>query len=505
MSAIDILPDEAKPGHLDRLARRERTGHEVYELTFVRGDGERRVAQVSASPLFGGNGEYVGALGMFTDITDRKVAEEELERQALYDGLTGLANRALLTDRLTQALADRDEAGPGVVVLFLDLDHFKTVNDTYGHAVGDRLLIEVAERLRSVVRAADTVARFAGDEFVVVCPGLDERGANALAARALTALATPFDLDGVEVQLSASVGIAHATAGHDSESVMSAADAAMLEAKRRGRGSHVTFDSAVAERASTQLQETADLRRGIAAAEFVLAYQPQQHLAAGRVVGVEALVRWEHPVRGTVYPDDFIPVAERTGMIVPLGWAVLTMACRQAALWARTIAVPPRVAVNLSARQFADERLVDLLRDRLKEEGLAAELLRLELTEATVMADLDHSIRVLTALRSLGIGLSLDDFGSGQSSLAYLARLPLDELKIGREFVGGLLLGGEDLEVVRATIALGHALDLQVVAEGVEAAETAGTLRELSCDLGQGFLFGAPMPPADIGRLLQHA
>ncbi|HEY0360044.1 MAG TPA: EAL domain-containing protein [Mycobacteriales bacterium] len=505
MASIDIVPDEFKAAHLDRLARRQRTGHEVYELPFLRGDGEARIAQVSASPLFDGDGCHVGSLGMLTDITDRRRTEEQMERQALYDGLTGLANRALLTDRLTQALADRDEAGPGVVVLFLDLDHFKVVNDTYGHAVGDRLLVQVAERLRSVVRTADTVARFAGDEFVVVCPGLDERGANALAARALTALAAPFDLDDVHLQLSASVGIAHATAGHDSESVMSAADAAMLEAKRRGRGSHVTFDNALAERSGARLQETTDLRRGIAAGEFVLDYQPQQDLATGRVVALEALVRWRHPTRGTVYPDDFIPVAERTGMIVPLGWTVLTAACRQAADWARTSATPPRVAVNLSARQFADERLVDLLADHLKAEGLAAELLRLELTETTVMADIDHSVRVLTALRSLGVGLSLDDFGTGQSSLGYLARLPLDELKIDREFVSGLVRGGDDLEVVRAAIAMGHALQLQVVAEGVEEADTAATLRDLDCDVGQGFLFGAPMPPADIGHLLQRA
>jgi diguanylate cyclase (GGDEF)-like protein/PAS domain S-box-containing protein len=505
MSSVDLLPDEVRAGHLDRLARRERTGHEMYELPFVRGDGETRVAQVSASPLFDGDGAYLGALGVLTDITDRRRAEEQLERQALYDGLTGLANRALLTDRLAQALADRDESGPGVVVVFLDLDHFKIVNDTYGHAVGDLLLVQVAERLRSVVRAADTVARFGGDEFVVVCPGLDERGANALAARALTALAAPFDLDGVEVQLSASLGIAHATAGHDTESVMSAADAAMLEAKRRGRGSQVTFDSAVAQRAGERLQETADLRRGLAAGEFVLAYQPERDLTTDRLVGVEALVRWQHPTRGTVYPAEFIPVAERTGMIVPLGWFVIAAACRQAAGWARNHAAPPRVSVNLSARQFGDERLVDLLRARMDAEGLASGLLRLELTEATVMADIDHSVRVLAALRALGVGLSLDDFGTGQSSLAHLARLPLDELKIDRQFVAGVALGGEDLEVVRAAIAMGHALQLQVVAEGVERADTAGTLRDLRCDVGQGFLFGRPVPPEDIAGLLQPA
>ncbi|MCW2608918.1 MAG: hypothetical protein QOC93_1170 [Actinomycetota bacterium] len=503
LNSVDIVPEESRPGHLDRLARRERTGHEVYELPFLRADGEARVAQVSASPLFDGDGGYVGALGMFTDITDRKRAEEQLERRALYDGLTGLANRALLTDRLTLALAGRDESGPGVVVQFLDLDHFKSVNDSYGHAAGDRLLVQVADRLRSVVRAADTVARLGGDEFVVVCPGLDERGANALAARTLTALAAPFDLGGVEVQLSASVGIAHASAGQDSDAVVSAADAAMLEAKRRGRGSQVTFDPAVAARAATRLQEAVDLRRGIAAEEFVLEYQPQRNLATDRVVAVEALVRWRHPTRGTLYPADFIPSAERNGLIVPLGRVVLTAACRQAADWARGCAEPPRVAVNISARQLHDERLVGLLRERLQAEAIPAELLRLELTEDTLMAEPHRSVELLHTLRALGVGLSVDDFGSGYSSLAYLTRLSLAELKIDRGFVAGLQRDGDDREVVRAAIAMGHALELQVVAEGVEDADTAGALRDLDCDLGQGYLFGRPMPPADIWRLLK--
>jgi diguanylate cyclase (GGDEF)-like protein/PAS domain S-box-containing protein len=483
MRSTDILSADAVTGHVERLRRRQLTGHEVYEATFVRGDEETRIAQVSASPLFE-DGRYVGSLGMFTDITDRRRTERQLERQALYDGLTGLANRALLTDRLGLALATRDDESPGAVVLFLDLDHFKLVNDSYGHAVGDRLLVQVAERLSSVVRMSDTVARFAGDEFVIVCPGLDEGAGNALAGRALAALSAPFDLDGIEVQLGASIGVAHAGAGQDSEAVVGAAGAA---------------------RAGTRLQEMADLRRALAAGEFVVFYQPQVDLGTDRLVGLEALVRWQHPTRGLIEPAEFISLAERTGLIVPLGRVVLAEACAQAARWARDSAHPPRVSVNVSARQLQDDRLFDHVRDTLEETGLPPSQLRLELTESTVMDDNEQAIRVLRDLRSLGVGTSLDDFGTGYSSLAHLTRLPLDELKIDREFVAGVHLGGEDLEVVRAIVAMGHALGLDVVAEGVESGESLRPLRELGCDLAQGFLFAPPEPARTVEKMFQLA
>jgi diguanylate cyclase (GGDEF)-like protein/PAS domain S-box-containing protein len=504
MRSTEVTAEEDRLAHADRLRRREKTGHEMYEVAFIRGDGERRLANVSASPLFD-DGRYVGSLGMFTDITDRRQSEEQLERQALYDGLTGLANRALLTDRLGQALAVRDETSAGVVVLFLDLDHFKSVNDTYGHAVGDRLLIRVAERLTSVVRAADTVARFAGDEFVVVCPGLDENGGNALAERAVDALAAPLDIDGIELRLGASVGVAHASPGQSIEAVVGAADAAMLEAKRAGRGGTATFDSAVAARAGAQLQEVAELRRGLDAGEFEVYYQPQVHLGTDRIVGVEALVRWQHPLRGLVEPAEFLPLAERTGLVVPLGRIVLGEACRQAAAWGRTSADGPRVSVNISARQLHDDGLVDLVRGTLADTGLPPGHLRLEVTEATVLDDADRAVGVLRELRSIGVGLSVDDFGTGLSSLPCLTRLPLAELKIDREFVAGVHLGGEDLDVVRAAVAMGHSLHLDVVAEGVESRATRDVVRDLGCDAAQGNLFAPAEPAGAVERLLEPA
>lgn len=502
MNVLDIVPEEARAAQLERLRQRPETGHEVYELPFVRADGEQRLAHVSASPLFGDQAQYVGSLAMLTDITDRRQVEEQLARRALYDDLTGLANRSLFLDRLRQALARRDAPSPVVAVLFLDLDHFKLVNDSYGHPVGDRLLVEVAGRLVGVVRLGDTVGRIAGDEFVVLCPGLDEDGARALAQRVLAALATPFQLDGIDVQLTASVGIAEATLDQDPQTVLGDADAAMLHAKRSGRGTHATYDSNTGAYARDRLQEMADLRRGLAAGEFVLAYQPQVDLASGDVVAAEALVRWQHPTRGLVAPDDFIPLAERTGLIVPLGWTVLAAACRQAAEWSRTLKTPPRVSVNVSARQFHDDRLVGQLGQQLRDNDLPPRLLCLELTESTVMDDIDRAVRILGELRSLGVALSIDDFGTGYSSLAYLSRLPLDELKIDREFVSGIQLGGEDLEIVRAVIVMAHALGLEVVAEGVETVGLASVLRELDCDVGQGFLFARPGTPQALAQML---
>jgi diguanylate cyclase (GGDEF)-like protein/PAS domain S-box-containing protein len=506
MTATDAAAEEDRPLVAARLKGRRDSGRDLYEVPVVRPDGETRVVLVSASPLYEDDGRYVGSLGMVTDITERKHAEELLERRALFDELTGLPNRALLHDRLRQALAQREVTEP-IAVLFLDLDGFKLVNDSYGHAAGDQLLRQVAARLRSVVRSADTVGRLAGDEFVILCPGSSHTDAQTLATRAARVLAPQFDLGAVATHVSASIGIVEVTPGQDAHAVIAAADTAMLEAKRRGGGGHVTFDQQVAANASLRLRQIDDLQRGIDAAEFILHYQPLVQLAVGRgrgrVVATEALVRWEHPERGLLGPAEFIPTAERSGLIGPLGEAILHSACRQAAEWASALDAPPCVAVNLSARQLGSDGMVRTVQSALHGSGLDPRLLRLEVTETTVMEDVGRTARIMRDLRALGISLSIDDFGTGYSSLAYLTRLPLDELKIDREFIAGVTAGGEDLEVVRAIVAMARALGLRVVAEGVETPAQADSVTRLGCDLGQGFHYARPQPADAITALIR--
>jgi diguanylate cyclase (GGDEF)-like protein/PAS domain S-box-containing protein len=490
LAVPDLIPPDAHDTVLPRLRDRSQRGHETYEARIARPDGGARDVLVSASPLFEPDGVYVGSLAMITDITARKQAEEQLRRRALYDELTGLPNRALLADRLETALAQRESAEE-LTVLFFDLDGFKLVNDTYGHDAGDRLLVLVADRLRHLMRAGDTLSRLAGDEFVAVCPGLRPPAARALADRALAALGQPFDVGDAQVQVGASVGIAHASGPQNLENLVAAADAAMLEAKRERRGGVVTFDAALAARPRDRLRRIQDLRRAIDAGELVVHYQPQVQLGSRRVVAVEALARWQHPDLGLLQPADFIPLAEQSGLIVDLGRIVLETACAQAARWQSTGLLP--VAVNISARQLADDQLLEHVADALAKSGLPPRLLRLELTETGVMDDVGRAVRVLGQLRELGVELSIDDFGTGYSSLACLTQLPLDELKIDRAFIEGVHDQGPDREVVKAIIAMARALELRVIAEGVETRSQADTVRALGCAVAQGFLFAEPM------------
>src|SRR4051794_8814095 len=486
LAAPDVVPEQARPTVLPRLQSRRKLGHETYEARIVRPDGEARDVLVSASPLFEPVGVYVGSLAMITDITARTQAEEQLRRRALYDELTGLPNRALLADRLQTALAQREPVDE-LTVLFFDLDGFKLVNDTYGHDAGDRLLVLVADRLRHLMRAGDTLSRPAGDEFVAVCPGLREPSARELADRALSALGQPFDVGDAQVRVSASVGIAHATGPQSLNDLVAAADTAMLEAKRERRGGVVTFDAALAARPRDRLRRIQDLRRAIDAGELVVHYQPQVQLSSGRVVAAEALARWQHPELGLLHPADFIPLAEQSGLIVDLGRHVLERACVQAARWQASGPLP--VAVNIPARQLTDDRLLDHVADALGKSGLPPSLLRLELTETGVMDDVTRAVRVLGQLRDVGVELSMDDFGTGYSSLASLTQLPLDELKIDRAFINGVQDQGRDREVVKAVIAVARALDLRVIAEGVETTTQADSVRALGCGVAQGFLF----------------
>jgi diguanylate cyclase (GGDEF)-like protein/PAS domain S-box-containing protein len=446
----------------------------------------------------------------------RRRAEERLAHQALHDDLTGLPNRGLLLDRLGHALDRSERHGSPVVVLFMDLDNFKMVNDSLGHHVGDELLLEVAARLERVLRRSDTVgrlggetvARFGGDEFVILCEDLvDEHEAVLIAERISRALARPIVLGGQELVVSASIGLAAGTGGSASpEALVRDADAAMYRAKEQGPGRCEVFDHAMRSRLLERLASETELRRAIDGDELRLFYQPIVAIADGSVHAVEALVRWEHPVRGLVGPDEFIPIAEDSGLILGLGRWVLAEACRQAAEWraAWGDASAPAVSVNLSARQLADRDLVEYVAATLSESGLAPERLGLEITETLLMHEVDAAIETLRALRALGVSLHLDDFGTGYSSLSYLKRFPLDGLKLDRSFIAGLGANTQESAIVAAVIEMARALGMTVIAEGVETEEQLASLRDLGCELAQGYYFARPMPARVAAEFLRR-
>jgi diguanylate cyclase (GGDEF)-like protein len=436
----------------------------------------------------------------------RREAEARLVHRAYHDPLTDLPNRARLLERLGQALARAGRRGEPVAVLFLDLDRFKLVNDRLGHAAGDRLLAAVGQRLQRCARPGDTVARLGGDEFTVLLDGLaDAAEAERLAAAAAAALEAPFALDGHEVAVSASVGVAVAEPGRgvSPAELLQDADVAMYRAKARGKARFEVFAPAMGEGVRARAALAADLRRALERVDLRLAYQPVVDLATGRVVAVEALARWEHPTHGEVAPAAFVPLAEETGLIAPLGRWALGEACRQARAWQETVAAPPAVAVNLSPRQFQQPGLVEDVAEALRASGLPPRLLSLELTEGAMVADADEAVAILRQLKGLGVGLAIDDFGTGYSSLAYLQRLPVDRLKVDRRFVAGLGRDAGDDAIVEAVVGLAHTLGLGVVAEGVETAEQAARLRELGCRLGQGFYFGRPQSAEAVRALLE--
>ena len=422
--------------------------------------------------------------------------------QANHDALTGLPNRTLVLDRLSRALGRTGEEGR-VAVLFVDLDRFKMVNDTLGHSVGDEVLIRVAERLSAAVRPLDTVGRLAGDEFVVVCEDVRGVDVGQLAERVARAVAQPLPLYGRDTVITASIGIVHAPAGSRADEVLRDADVAMYRAKERGRSRIEVFDQAIRTQMLERLETEHSLRRSLQEGRLRLDYQPIVSAATGDLVAVEALVRWERPGRGLVGPDQFIPVAEETGLIVPMGHWVLSQACSQLGAWrAHPSARGLQVSVNLSARQFADPGLVVMVADALARAGIPPAALALEITESVLMEEAAATAETLSALKELGVRVSIDDFGTGYSSLSYLKRFPVDVLKVDRSFVRGLGADGEDRAIVTAVIGLAHALDLTVVAEGVESEVQLRELRRLSCDAVQGYLLGRPQGPAELERRL---
>jgi diguanylate cyclase (GGDEF)-like protein/PAS domain S-box-containing protein len=461
------------------------------EMTVVRGDNDDQ------PPLF---------FGVFLDVTERKRMEAELERLALYDPLTGMPNRALFSDRLKQAI-DRRTRAQATAVYFLDVDRFKRINDSLGHAAGDEVLREVAARIQRTLRPEDTVARFGGDEFTVLCESVGGvLEAVGVADRLQREIAQPLRAGGAELRLSASIGVALAESGEDVDCsrLVEDADAAMYRAKERGGARTELFDMAMRERAVDALQIEQELQHGLENGELRLFYQPLVSLRSGEMVGAEALIRWEHPERGLLTPDKFLPVAEESGLIVQVGaWAV-GEACRRLRDWDRLAGGPSAfcLAVNLSARELTHPDVVSTVLNAVRRSALNPSRLTIEVTESTAMADRDSGFRALRELSGAGVRIAIDDFGTGYSSLDHLREMPADILKIDRSFVAGMAANSPDSALVAAAIAMGRALEMEVVAEGIETSEQVADLRELGCPLGQGYLFARPLPPEEIDSLL---
>jgi diguanylate cyclase (GGDEF)-like protein/PAS domain S-box-containing protein len=438
------------------------------------------------------------------DVTERKRAEEALARQATTDSLTGLPNRTLLLDRLATAFVNSERTGLLTAVLYLDVDHFKLVNDSLGHAVGDELLTVVAERLQRFLREGDTAARLGGDEFVLCCEGVETYNAAAdIADRLADVLAEPIALGGQEMSATVSVGITCACdASRTPEDLLRDADVAMYRAKERGRARSEVFVPSMRRRACERLEQQLDVRRALTAGQFRMTYQPIIRLDTSELAGAEALVRWAHPRRGMVLPAEFIPAAEETGLIEPLGTWVLAQSIAEAAAWNRDSATPLGVAVNLSARQFASGRLPALIRTALDLHGLDARLLCLEITESLLVEEPEEVESLLEELADLGVRIAIDDFGTGYSSLAYLKRFPVEILKIDQSFVYGIEHETENRAIVEAIVGMASSLDLRVVAEGVETPEQLKIVRDLGCDFAQGFYIGQPIFAEDYEDLI---
>ena len=489
------------PGSLPVAAHRRALEAEAvdFEMEWV-----GRIFQARVEPLRGPGGEVTGTIGVAFDVTERRHDEEQRRHAALHDDLTRLPNRTLFMDRLRHALDRARRRNDPFALLLLDLDRFKNVNDSLGHVTGDRLLEAAARRLCDCVRPGDTVSRLGGDEFTIL---LEEIAGPAdpvrVAERVQYDLAAPFDLDGHEVVTAASIGIAvWGPAYQRPEEVLRDADLAMYRAKALGRGRHQVFDPSMHAHAVAVLRTEMELRRALERGEFRLYYQPIVSVAGGGIAAFEGLVRWEHPRRGLIPPAEFLPLAEEMGLMVPLGRWVLREGCRQMAAWAgRGV----HMSLNISGRQLLQSDLVSQIGQTARATGADLERLDLEVTEDVLMKDGDAAGLVLADLKALALKVSIDDFGTGQSSLSLLHRLPVDTLKIDRSFVGNMSCRRENLEIVRTIVSLGHNLGMVVVAEGVETAEQLRELKELGCDYAQGFLFSPAVEASAAEALLGDA
>ncbi|MDQ6849942.1 MAG: bifunctional diguanylate cyclase/phosphodiesterase [Actinomycetota bacterium] len=476
------------------------------ELPLRRADGRLCQAEITITNLL--EDPNVGALVLNTrDITDRKELENQLVHEALHDGLTNLANRALFEDRAQHALRRRDSDNARIAVLFLDLDGFKEVNDSRGHGTGDELLIKVADRLRDSVRPEDTVARFGGDEFAILIQYSEDdehNNAEAVAVRILEKIHRPFMVDDHELHVRVSIGIAIAglDAG-DPGQLMRNADLAMYRAKAMGEGGYATYHSGMHTALVDRLQLGSDMRRGLEEEQFELYYQPTIDLETGSLLGFEALARWNHPTRGLISPSEFIPLAETTGLIRPLGRWVLREACRQAVAWHTNGERLLSMNVNVSGRQLEQADFLNMVADALADSGLQPKQLCLEMTESVLMNDTAEILRILNSLKEMGIRLAIDDFGTGYSSLSYLHQFPFDILKIDKSFVERLNSSSDEMTLARTIVQLGQGLGITTVAEGLEHYEQFLALRRIGCEIGQGFYFSHPVPADQVRALLE--
>lgn len=498
--ASDSLPELQ---HIVQSVVSEGAKERRFEAHLAHADGHQRTVTCSLLPLTQGD-RVIGIVGTAVDITDRKAAEQRIEHLAYHDPLTALPNRRLLSDRLTMAMSQGERDGRMVGVLFVDLDRFKSINDSLGHRTGDLVLQELGTRLRGCIRAGDTVARMGGDEFVFLLPALDRvEEAIAVAGKVLDAVRQPFEIEGREFVVTACIGIAmYPLHADDADMLLKQADIALFECKRRSGDSYVVFNESMSARSMDYFIMENELRRAIQQHELVLAYQPIVELRTERIVSIEALVRWNHPEKGLLMPDEFIPLAEETGLIGALGDWVLREACRQNCEWQRRGLFIVPVAVNISARQLEGD-LVMTVSEALEQAGLPAEYLNLELTETILMESAASSSSTIDALKALGAGISIDDFGTGYSSLSYLERYPIDALKIDRSFMprdpeapgAGVIAG--------TIISMAQTLGLDVIAEGVETAAQRDFLLARGCSRAQGYYFWRALSPEELEELLQ--
>ena len=474
----------------------------LIEQRHVRFDGSQIYVELACSPIVE-RGER-SVLMFARDITERKRYESTLQYQATHDSLTGLANRVLLNDRLRQAISSADRHGWKVSIAFIDVDNFKDVNDSFGHDIGDRVLKILARRLQDIVRQGDTAARLGGDEFAVVFVDIAEVDmVTIMMERLLAEISRPVVVDGEEISITCSAGLSvYPLDASDADIALRAADTAMFRAKERAHNSFQFYTPDMNSRSAQRLTLSASLRRAVERKELILHYQPQYDVRTRELNGIEALVRWNSPERGLVPPNDFIPIAEETGLIVPIGQWVIQEACCFAARLARNSAAKPGMSVNISFRQFRQTDLPQFIEKQLRETGLAPDRLELELTESMVAQDAEFAIEVMTQLKALGVRIAIDDFGTGYSNLSRLRRFPIDRLKIDKSFVSGNSEYPVDAAICRTVIALARSLDLMVIAEGVESEEQLKFLSEQGCDAVQGYLLGRPMPEQDLLRLI---